>query len=108
MEIFSIRELTEVIRHVEMEGQGGIFKEETGLQPKNHPKEFLNRMKNYCTDTQLLKKIAALTEDEALHIFVKSVYVVRLKQLETTHHLEENRIIDEVFADYLVETPTLT
>ncbi|MFT8323408.1 MAG: hypothetical protein ABF649_21335 [Bacillus sp. (in: firmicutes)] len=106
MEIFSIRELTEVIHHVEIEGQGGIFKEETGLLPKDHPKEFLNRMENYSTDSQLLNKINALTVDEALHIFVKSVFVVRIKQLESTNYVIENDILHKVFSDYLMETPT--
>ncbi|WP_445491079.1 hypothetical protein [Niallia sp. 03133] len=106
MEIFSIQELNEVIRHVEIEGQGGIYKEETGQQPKDHPKEFLNRIENHSSDNQLINKIKGLTEDEALHIFVKSVYVVRIKQLESNHYIEENGIIYKVFEDYLVETPT--
>lgn len=105
MEIFSIQELSEVIRHVEIEGQGGIFKEETGKLPKDFPKEFLNRIGNYITDDKLIDKIHRLTEDEALHMFVKSVYVVRIKSLESTSYLNDNSIIEKVFEDYLLETP---
>ena len=105
MEIFSLMELSEIIHHVEIEGQGGIFKEETGKLPKDHPKEFLSRLSNYSTNSQLIQKIHGLSEDEALHIFVKSVYVVRTKQLESASFIEKNGIIYKVFEDYLLEAP---
>jgi hypothetical protein len=104
MEIFSIQELEKVIRHVEIEGQGGIFQEETGKQPKDHPKEFLDRIVNYITDNQLIKKIQKLTDDEALHLFVKSVYVVCIKDLHSSDDIEEEALVQKVFSDYLKET----
>jgi len=108
MQIFSLMELSEIIHHVEIEGQGGIFKEETGKLPKDHPKEFLSRLENYSTNSRLIQKIQALTEDEALHIFVKSVYIVRTKQLESVSFIKENGIIYKVFEDYLLEAPAHT
>ncbi|HWJ80150.1 MAG TPA: hypothetical protein VNR61_18960 [Niallia sp.] len=104
MEIFSIQQLNKVIRHVEIEGQGGIFTEETGKLPKDYPKEFLSRIVNYVTDNELIKKIHRLTEDEALHIFVKSVYVVRIKELQNRDYSLDQTIIEKVFTDYLTET----
>ncbi|MCM3215706.1 hypothetical protein ABER75_26290 [Niallia taxi] len=107
MDIFSIKELSEVIRHVEIEGQGGIFTEETGKLPKDYPKEFLSRIVNYISDRVLIEKIDALTEDEALHMFVKSVYIVRIKHFESTNYIEENAIIEKVFEDYIMEPSAL-
>ncbi|KAB7673071.1 hypothetical protein [Bacillus sp. B1-b2] len=103
MEIFSIQELNSVIRHVEMEGQGGIFTEETGKLPKDYPNEFLGRIVNYISDNELIQKIHRLTEDEALHLFVKSVYVVRVKELTNSDYVEDPSIIEKVFYDYLTE-----
>ena len=104
MEIFSIQELEKVIHHVEIEGQGGIFQEETGKQPKDYPKEFLERIVNYISDNQLIKKIQKLTNDEALHLFVKSVYVVCIRELHKTGENQEHDLIQNVFTNYLKET----
>ncbi len=40
-------------------------------------------------------------------MFVKSVYIVRIKHFESTNYIEENALIEKVFEDYIMEPSAL-